>query len=312
MSAARHHHSHGALTASAALASVATALLLLVLKSYAAWETGSVSMLGSLADTGLDFIASLVTFLGVRIAATPADQDHRFGHGKAEALVALFQIALITASAIAIAWRAGTRLSTDQVAVAPELGIAVSVAALAITLILLAYQRSIIRRTGSIAIRADHLHYQSDLLLNGTVIVALVLETSFGIVGADPVLGLLIAAWLIWGAGRGASLAVDQLMDKEWPLEKRRRFALAAGDHPASRGIHDLRTRTSGNRDFAQFHIWLDPAMSVEGAHDVMDEIEEKLVHDFPGVEILIHPDPEGHEDRVGNLPAELTERRES
>jgi ferrous-iron efflux pump FieF len=168
------------LTVNAALASVAAALFLLVLKAAAAWETGSVAMLGSLADTALDLLAALVTLYGVRVAATPADHDHRFGHGKAEALAALFQVALITASAAVIAWRAIERLTYDQRATDAEFGVGVSLIAIAVTFALLAYQRRIIAQTGSVAIRADSVHYQSDLLLNLAVAAALLLDQVAG------------------------------------------------------------------------------------------------------------------------------------
>jgi ferrous-iron efflux pump FieF len=292
-----HHHAHGTMTSRAAMASVSTATLLLVLKAYGAWTTGSVAMLGSLADTGLDLVSSLITLYGVRLAATPADREHRFGHGKAEALAALFQVGIIAFSAIAIGWRAVTRLSHGETTAHAEYGIAVSLIAVGVTLALLIYQRRVIARTGSVAIETDHVHYQSDLLLNLSVIVALVLDQYLGLAGADPVLGILIALWLGWGAFAASSRAIDQLMDREWPEEKRRRFVEVAARHSELKGIHDLRTRTSGSRDFVQFHVWVKPDMTVLEAHRVMDEVEHKLEAEFPGCEVLIHVDPEGHVD---------------
>ena len=296
------------LTTRAALASLAVALFLLLLKSYAAWATGSVAMLGSLADTALDVIASLITLFAVRIAAMPADHDHRFGHGKAESIAALVQVGIITVSALAIGWRAVDRLLAGAPTARADYGIAVSAIAIAATLALIAYQRSVIRRTGSIAIGTDRLHYQSDLLLNLSVIAALVLDQYAGLTGADPLFGIAIALWLLLGAWRASSRAVDQLMDKEWPEERRRRFVAVAARHPEGRGIHDLRTRSSGDRDFAQFHIWVDPQMTVERAHHVMDGIEEALATEFPGVEVLIHLDPEGQVDQPDNPLAEQDE----
>lgn len=292
---------HARLTASAAIASALTALFLVLLKAFAAWTTGSVAMLGSLADSGLDLLASLVTLYGVRVAGTPADHDHRFGHGKAEALAALFQVALITASAAGIAWRAAYRLTEDRSTQGAEFGIGVSLVAIVATIALLAYQRSVIRRTGSVAIRADNIHYQSDLLLNLSVIAALVIDQYLGVTGADPLFGIAIALWLAWGAFKASNQAIDQLMDKEWPEEKRQRFLAVAAQHPAMKGIHDFRTRRSGSRDFAQFHMYVAPEMTVADAHQVMDAVEARIAEEFPGVEILIHLDPEGHVDHPDN-----------
>lgn len=305
-----HAHIPPGLTTRAALASVATALFLLVLKAYAAWTTGSVAMLGSLADTGLDLIASLVLLYGVRVAAMPADHDHRFGHGKAEALAALFQVALVVVAALVIGSRAIQRLGDDATTTEAEFGIGVSLIAIAATLLLLFYQRAVIRRTDSIAIKADHLHYQTDVLLNLSVIGALGLEQFAGLTGADPLFGIAIAAWLLWGAWRASSRAVDQLMDREWPEAKRERFLAAAARLPALNGLHDLRTRTSGASDFVQFHVWVDPDLTVSAAHDMMDAAELQLQREFPGTEFLIHLDPEGHTDRAGVLGQEYTERR--
>ncbi|MGE5721919.1 MAG: cation diffusion facilitator family transporter [Sphingomonadales bacterium] len=303
----RHHERHVSLTARAALASVATAFFLLVLKSIAAYHTGSVAMLGSLADTGLDLLASLITLYGVRLAAMPADREHRWGHGKAEALAALAQVGIIAFSSIGIAWRAVERLIHGAATADADFGILVSLIAIAATFGLLFYQRHVIRTTGSVAIRTDHVHYQSDLLLNLSVIAALALDQYLGLRGADPILGIGIAAWLGWGALGASHHAIDQLMDKEWPDEKRRRFLAVAARHPELKGIHDLRTRTSGSRDFVQFHIWVDPEMTVRRAHDVMDEVEARLMAEFPGAEILIHLDPEGHIDppRLGAAASE-------
>jgi ferrous-iron efflux pump FieF len=296
------------LTTRAALASVAVACFLLGLKAYAAWATGSVAMLGSLADTGLDVIASCVTLFGVRVAAMPADRDHRFGHGKAESLAALVQVGIIGVSALGIGWRAVERLIHRETTANAEYGIAVSVIAIVATLGLILFQRSVIRRTGSVAIRTDSVHYSSDLLLNLSVIVALALDQYAGFSGVDPVFGILIALWLFYGAWRASAHAVDQLMDKEWPEERRQAFIAVAARHPAGKGIHDLRTRTSGANEFAQFHIWLDPAMNVVEAHDVVDEIEAELLREFPGIEVIIHVDPEGQVDQPDNPLAERDE----
>ena len=281
----------------AALASVATALFLFALKSFAALHTGSVAMLGSLADTGLDLLASLVTLYGVKLAAEPADHDHRFGHGKAEALAALFQVGLITASAVGIAWRAIGAFGAPAPTEDAEFGIGVSLLAIAATGLLLWYQRRVIRGTGSVAILADNVHYQSDVLLNAAVIAALVLDQMLGWHEADPLFGIAIALWLAFGAFKASSNAIDQLMDKEWSEDQRAAFLDVAARQPGLKGIHDFRTRRSGSHDFAQFHMEVDPGITVARAHDLVEAVEHNLKTAFPKVEVLIHLDPEGHVD---------------
>ena len=300
---------HSVHSTRAALASVTLALVLLIAKTWAAYRTGSTAMLGSLVDTGLDVIASLTTLVGVRIAAIPADSDHRFGHGKAEALVALAQVVLITVSAIGIGWRAIDRLINGAQTEAMGDGIAVSVLAIVFTFVLLWYQRRVIERTGSVAIKTDNVHYKSDLMLNGAVIVALVLEQALHIAGADAVFGIAIALWLLWGAFRASSEAVNQLMDREWPEEERQEFLDACATYPQLQGLHDLRTRKSGTLRFVQFHVWVPADWSVQEAHDRLDAVEEELQRRFPGTEILIHVDPEGQTDRETLLPQEITEQ---
>lgn len=290
-----------ALTRSAAFASIGAASVLLALKGWAAWSTGSTAMLGSLADTALDLIASVATLAGVWIAAQPADDKHRFGHGKAEAIAALFQIVLISISAIGIASRAVEELASGSRVTGAAEGIGVSLVAIAVTFSLIGWQRHVIRRTGSLAIHTDSVHYQSDLLLNIAVIAALVLDHYAGLAGADPLFGLGIAVWLGWGAWGASKQVLDQLMDHEWPADKKERFLEVLVRHPDITGVHDLRTRTSGNRDFVQFHIWVEPKMTVRDAHRVMTDIELRLHAEFPDMEILIHPDPEGLVDEAGD-----------
>ena len=296
------------LTTRAALASISMAVVLVGLKVWAALQTSSTAMLGSLADSGLDLVASLVVLAAVRIAAQPADHEHRFGHGKAEALASLVQVILITLSALFIGFRAVQRLLAGAQTEQAELGIGVSIVAMALTLVLIAYQRHVIRRTGSLAIGTDRLHYASDLMLNASVIVALVLDQFAGLTGADAVFGLLIALWLAFGAWRASARAIDQLMDREWPEEDRQRFLAACQDYPELAGLHDFRTRTSGTHNFAQFHVWVPADWTVQQAHDRMDAVEEALQKRFPGTEILIHLDPEGHTDRETMLSSDITE----
>src|SRR5690606_4252030 len=261
-----------------------------------------------LADTALDLFASLATLVGVWIAAMPADEEHRFGHGKAEALAAMLQVVLISLSAFGLAIRAIMQWIDGARVAAAEEGVIVSVIAIAATFALLLWQRYVIRRTGSVAIATDHLHYKSDLLLNVAVIAALLLDARMGIAGADPFFGLAIALWLGWSASRSAAEAVGHLMDKEWPEEQRRNFVELAARHPELSNLHDLRTRRSGNRDFVQFHVDLPGGMTIRQAHEIIERVETDLTSHFPDMELLIHIDPQGHVDEPGNALVEEDE----
>lgn len=300
----------GRLTRAAAMASMSVALLLALLKGWAVWRTSSTAMLGSLADTTLDLIASVATLIGVWIAAQPADEEHRFGHGKAEALAAIVQVTLISLSAFGIGIQAVQNLLSGSDTYAARDGIAVSLIAIVATLGLLAWQRYVIRRTGSVAIRTDNVHYKSDLALNLAVIAALVLDQYLRLHAADALFGLAITVWLLWGAWHASSEALDHLMDREWPDERREQFLTVLADHPEIRGVHDLRTRTSGTHDFVQFHMAIDGAISVAEAHRIMDDVEATIAREFPGVEVLIHPDPEGLVNEVGVAAGELLPER--
>lgn len=299
------------LAKSAAYASITVAAVLVTLKLWASARTGSVSMLGSLADSALDLVASLVTLFGVIYAAIPADREHRFGHGKAEAIAAIVQVVLIALSAFGLVVRSVQQwLGNAPVGGAVE-GVGVSLVAIALTFALLVWQRYVLSRSGSVAIRTDHVHYKSDLFLNLAVIAALVLHTQAGISGADPFFGLAIAVWLGWSAWGASQEGVDHLMDREWAEEKRRAFVERAARHPELSNLHDLRTRTSGNQDFVQFHVDLPGTMTVLAAHEIIDRVEEDLLAAFPGTELLIHIDPEGHVDEPDNPLAETDEFEE-
>jgi ferrous-iron efflux pump FieF len=210
-------------------------------------------------------------------------------------LSALVQVILIVVSAVLIAWRAIVRFGSGETTSHPEYGIGVSLVSIAATLALLAYQQRVVKSTGSVAIHADHVHYQSDLLLNIAVIVAIALDSYLGLTGADPIFGIGIALWLLFGASRSARMALDQLLDREWPEEKKDRFLAVVARHPQMHGVHDIRTRSSGMHDFCQFHVWFDPNMPLGDVHTIMDEVEEELAREFPGVEVMIHPEPDDH-----------------
>ena len=280
----------------AASASVGVAASLVIVKVVAWVMTGSVSMLGSLTDSGLDLMASLVTLIAVRAALIPPDEDHRFGHGKAEGLASLFQAAVVAGSAVFLTFESIRALGRSQPPVREEVGIAVSLIAIVLTLALVALQRWAIRRSGSLAIRADSLHYTGDLAMNLGVIAALLLSTRAGLVWADGAAGIAIAAYLVIGSFRIGVQAVDMLMDKEFSdADRERIFNLVLGNGQV-RGLHELKTRSAGLRSFIQMHIELDGDLSLYEAHLIADEVEAAVGEAFPNAEIMIHKDPVGVE----------------
>ncbi len=280
-----------------AAASVIVALVLIAAKTWAWWKTGSVALLGSLTDSALDFLASLINFVAVRASLTPPDEEHRFGHGKAEAIAGLFQTSLIFASAVFIGWHSYQRIVAPVVPDQSELGIGVSIFAILLTFGLVAFQKHVISKTGSVAISADRLHYVGDLLLNAAVIAALLLSTVAHVPAADGVFGLGIALYIAWNAYQIAGDSIDMLMDKEFSKEEREEiFNLALGNEDV-KGLHGLKTRRSGLMSFIQMHIVLDPKMNLYEAHAVADEVEATVGEAFPSAEIIIHTDPLGLEE---------------
>lgn len=276
----------------ATTASVSTASLLIVVKLVAFLLTDSVSILSTLIDSLLDAAASLVNLIAVRHALVPADREHRFGHGKAEPLAAMAQAAFITGSAIFLVIEAVPRFYAPHPVAREEIGIAVMLFSIVATLALVALQRHVIRRTGSLAISADRLHYVGDLLVNSAVILALLLATQLGWTFADPLFGIGIAAYILYNAWQIASGALDMLMDRELPEEQRARIKAILEGHPGVLGIHDLRTRASGPQIFIQCHIELDESLSLLQAHAIADAVEAELCRAFPDAEVIIHQDP--------------------
>ncbi len=286
----------GRLMRIATYASVAVALLLIVAKTVAWVYTGSVSLLTSLTDSLLDAAASVTTLVAVRHALVPADDEHRFGHGKAEALAGLAQGAFITGSVAFLLFESGSRLIEPHAVKQGAVGVAVMIFAIAATFALVLFQRFVVRRTGSMAIGADQLHYKTDLLTNLGVIAALVVAGEGQWEVADPLVAIAIALYVLRGAFGIFRQAFDHLMDREFPEDSRDRIRDIVMQHPEARAMHDLRTRWSGNRPFIQFHLELDGAMTLLRAHRISDEIEQAVMHAFPGAEVMIHEDPEGVE----------------
>ena len=293
----------------ATYASVAVAAVLIAVK-FAAWlETGSVALLSSLVDSLLDAVASLVNLVAVRHAMSPADREHRFGHGKAEPLAVLGQSAFITGSAMLLLAEAVRRLIWPVPVENPPAGIAVMIFSIAVTIALVLYQRHVVRRTGSIAITADELHYRSDLVLNTSVIAALLLGSVLDFPLLDPLFGAAIGIWIVYSAVRLARLSLFQLMDHELPDEEREKIRAIAQSHPDVAAAHDLRTRVAGPTAFIQIHIEMDGGLSLIRAHEISDEVEAELRAAYPHAEVMIHQDPEGIEEPRSTFPRRVGAR---
>jgi ferrous-iron efflux pump FieF len=287
-------------------AALAVAAVLIIAK-FAAWlATGSVALLSSLVDSLVDACASLVNFVAVRHAATPADREHRFGHGKAEPLAALGQSAFLIGSAMLLMAEAVRRLILPVPVTNPGTGIVVMVFSIAVTLGLVAYQRHAVRQTGSLAIGADELHYRSDLIVNASVILTLLLGRALGQPILDPVFGGAIGIWIIYGAVRIARLSLTQLMDHELPDEERARIRAIAESRAEVSAVHDIKTRVAGPTAFIQLHIEMDGGLSLLEAHRISDSVEADLRRAYPHAEIIIHEDPAGIEEPRMSFPPQV------
>jgi len=275
----------------ASVASVLTAGFLIVAK-LAAWSvTGSVSLLASLVDSVMDSIASLINFFAIRYSLQPADEQHRFGHGKAEPLAGLAQAAFIAGSAIFLIFHAIDRLRFTHTLEQVGIGLGVMVLAIVMTLILLGIQRYVIQKTGSTAIRADSLHYLTDLLTNISVLLALYLST-LGWTWADPVFAIGVAIYIFYSAFQIGQEAFQQLMDRELPGDILEKIQATAMSHPEVMGTHETRTRQAGHTRFVQLHLELDEDLPLKRAHAIADEVEAEILSFLPGAEVIIHQDP--------------------
>jgi len=287
---------NGRLMTQAAWAAVATAALLITIKTIAYLVTDSIAMMASLADSALDIFASSVNLLAVRAALKPADAEHRFGHGKAEPLAGLAQSAFIGGSVAFLVIESASRLLAPHPIEHGSWALIVMGVSIVATVLLVSFQQYTVRRTNSLAIGADRMHYFGDLLTNLGVIVGIVLSTQFGILIADPIIGIGVAGVLAYSALHVFLTSYNQLMDRELPDADREKIKGIVMTHAAVRSLHDLRTRASGSNAFIQLHIELDPAISLMGAHEVSDAVEHDLMTAFPNAEVIIHQDPAGVE----------------
>jgi ferrous-iron efflux pump FieF len=275
----------------AAYASLGISVVLVGIKAFAYFVTSSVSVLASLADSALDLFTSTLNLVAIFSALTPADEDHRFGHGKAEPLAGLAQFAFIVASAVFIAVQAIGRFIKPEPVEHGDVALVVMVISLIGAVAIVAYQRHVVAKTGSLAIGADKIHYTGDIVTVGGVILAIVLATQFGWQLADPIIALFVAAALVFAAASVFRPAYEQLMDRELADDDRERIKRIVRAHPEVKGLHELRTRAAGVHTFIQLHIELDPTMTLARSHGVADAIEKNLCAEFPNAEVIIHQD---------------------
>ncbi|EGT4324329.1 CDF family cation-efflux pump FieF [Cronobacter sakazakii] len=285
------NHDYGRLVSRAALAATLVATLLLIIKIFAWWYTGSVSILAALVDSLVDIAASLTNLLVVRYSLQPADEEHTFGHGKAESLAALAQSMFISGSALFLFLTGIQHLITPEPMRAPLVGIVVTVAALITTLMLVTFQRWVVRKTRSQAVRADMLHYQSDVMMNGAILVALAFSW-YGLHRADALFALGIGVWILYSALRMGYEAIQSLLDRALPDDERQAIVDIVAAWPGVRGAHDLRTRQSGPTRFIQLHLEMEDNLPLVQAHLIAEQVEQAILSRFPGSDVIIHQDP--------------------
>jgi ferrous-iron efflux pump FieF len=276
----------------ASMASMAVATVLIAAKTAAWLITDSVSMLSSLIDSALDLVSSLITFIAIRQALVPADEDHRFGHGKAEALAGVAQAGFIAASAGGLLLTVIDRFLHPRQVQEELVGALVSALAVVLTLALMLFQNHVVRRTGSLAVSADRAHYTTDFINNIAVGVGIYLSSRLSAPMIDLAVALGVAVYLVVSAWSIARTSIDVLMDRELPTEDRQKILDIVRRHPGVRNVHDLRTRSSGLHHFIQLHLVLHPTMSLGRAHVISDSVETAIQDAFPQAEVIVHIDP--------------------
>ena len=280
----------------AAWASVSVSLFLVGIKAFAYFASHSVAMLASLADSALDLFTSSINLIAIRQALTPADAEHRFGHGKAEPLAGLAQGAFITASALFLVIQAVNRILVPEPIEHSVAALVVMCVAIACAIGLILYERKVVAATGSLAVEADQTHYFADLVTNIGVVLALLLSSFLGWTLADPLIAIAVSGVMLWSALGVGRQSFNQLMDRELPDEERARICRIAQSHRAVKNVHDLKTRMAGLSTFIQLHLALDPDISLAEAHVISDAVERALLEAYPGADVIIHQDPAGLE----------------
>ncbi|TEW55589.1 cation diffusion facilitator family transporter [Psychromonas sp. RZ22] len=286
-----HPEKYAHLVKRAGQAAIIAASLLIIVKLIAWVMTGSASILAALTDSLMDVSASIINLFAIKVALQPADKEHKFGHGKAESLAGLAQAAFISGSSVFLMFNGISAVINGHQIVASHIGIVVMVLSLIVTLALVLFQSYVVKKTNSMAIKADALHYRTDIVLNGAVLLAIVLA-GYGWYWADGVFAIAVSLYILHGAWEIGSQSVDALMDKKLPKEDEELVIKLAYQIQGVRGIHDLRTRYSGYIKFIQLHLELDDEQSLFDAHDKADKLELALENAFPGADILIHLDP--------------------
>lgn len=286
--------------------SVATAITLVLAKTGAWMASGSVALLASLADSGLDLLASLVTLFAVRYAVAPPDAEHRFGHGKAEAFASLMQGGLVFASAALIGREAIAALLDPRPMVSGGWAMAVMVLSTLLTIALISAQSRVLKLTNSVAVAGDRAHYAADLASNLVALAAIAGTSLFNIGWLDGAGGLAVAVWLLWGAIGVFREAANELMDRELPEDSREQIVALMTLDSRIKGVHQLRTRASGPYVHMQMHADLDPDITLAEAHEAMVAAEKRVLEAFPAADIIVHPDPRGRAEPHGGAFAEI------
>ena len=295
----------GAITRRVTLYSVIVAAVLILLKTGAWRASASVAMLSSLADSCLDLVAALSTFFAVRYAAVPPDAEHRFGHGKAEGFASLFQASLVFATGVLIAREAVDRLLHPHPVAAGEWAIAVMACSIVLTGLLVMLQSRALRAAGSVAISADRAHYIADFASNIAALLGVAAAWYLHVYWADAAAGLVVGVWLVWGAIKVLREASAQLMDRGLEPDACARIIALATQDPRLTGVHQLRTRVAGPYVLMQMHADLDPNLTLDQAHQILIQAENRILAEFPAADIIIHPDPRGRAEPHGGAFSE-------
>ncbi len=287
-----HHHNHHAMNLKAIALPIGLSIILVALKAYAWEETDSVSLLSSLLDSVMDILISCLNLGAILYAAKPADDDHRHGHTAIEDIVGLVQASFITASGLFLFYEAAKRFIDPTEVQAPTLGVGVLVISMIIPLCIVIYQKMVLRKTKSVVLEADSLHYLTDLLMNGLIIVSILVASRQGLGWVDPLLAVCIGGYILYSAFEIGARSFNHLMDKEVPQKEFEEILEIIKSHKGTLGYHALKTRTSGSKKFIQLHIDVDANLSLRDAHDVAERLEHKLESAFHDAEVIVHIDP--------------------